>query len=791
MNLIIFVLLLALGASAQTTINGSRSILGAWDASGATSTKPLKSGTATPGTCSVPEMYFETDATAGTNIWLCTATNTWTQVTGAGLPSTGGTGIVVQTGASTTAARSILVDANEIALTNPDGVSGNLLLAFASNIDISSKTFRPPGSNTLPVSCTLGQIYFDRDATAGQNLYGCTATNVWTLLGGGSADPNTVTAAGTLTSNAPMIGAGSKAAAVGSRSGNTTEFATVSGTKTASKQLAFDASGNIVASAYDTGGTGVTSVAGLADGKITITSTSIVTVGAYSLNCQGTDGRWVPTTLGPLTYTRTGGTESGTARFQANCNGGSPQLEALYDSSMTASNYSISGGAEVSGSDYSSGSVTPLGSVTIVGGDWTTATDARSLANVPTYTGGDFLTLTGNDFDFDTTSFLGTTQAWTAAHSSDSTYNYCADAGANDTYACSISPAITAYATGAHYFFKANTVNTGAATINFNSLGAKTIKKYTSTSGADLADADIRAGAIVEVVYDGTNMQLVNQLGNAGSGGTPGGSTTQVQYNSSSAFAGSAGLTWDDTNRILYVTRSNVNSTGGYVYAGNTAGAGAGDRAGFLAYIDNNTGSNAEMTRRQQNLDGTGAGSWALFGLGQSGSYYNVTSRNNSQGTVHIGGGTDAYVGWTTFTSTAMSRFADAATAGRGLASIQGAPTELTGQTGNVAAQTLLASSHTAGTYRVCGFASVTATGTGSTVAWTLSWRSPASGTDLTHNLFWSSGAAETDTFSVATANEFNVCKVIRSTGASAISLDPGDMNTATYTTAWTVERLR
>lgn len=63
-----------------------------------------------------------------------------------------------------------------------------------------------------------------------------------------------VTAAGTLTSNAPMIGAGSKAASVGSRSGNTTEFATVNGTKTTGKQLRFDASGNIEASASDIGG---------------------------------------------------------------------------------------------------------------------------------------------------------------------------------------------------------------------------------------------------------------------------------------------------------------------------------------------------------------------------------------------------------------------------------------------------------------------------------------------------------------------------------------------------------
>ena len=40
---------------------------------------------------------------------------------------------------------------------------------------------------SLPATCTVGQRYFKTDATAGQNLYGCTATNTWTLLGDGNA----------------------------------------------------------------------------------------------------------------------------------------------------------------------------------------------------------------------------------------------------------------------------------------------------------------------------------------------------------------------------------------------------------------------------------------------------------------------------------------------------------------------------------------------------------------------------------------------------------------------------
>jgi hypothetical protein len=124
--------------------------------------------------------------------------------------------------------------------------------------------------NTLNV---LIQCYDASDNLIAQNGHQLTSVNAATVTfsaaqtgrcvangnggsGGGGSDPNAVTAPGTLTSNAPVIGAGSKAVAVGTRSGNTTEFATVTGSKTTNKQLAFDASGNVIASATDIGGSG-------------------------------------------------------------------------------------------------------------------------------------------------------------------------------------------------------------------------------------------------------------------------------------------------------------------------------------------------------------------------------------------------------------------------------------------------------------------------------------------------------------------------------------------------------
>jgi len=116
-----------------------------------------------------------------------------------------------------------------------------------------------------------------------------------------------------------------------------------------------------------------------------------------------------------------------------------------------------------------------------------------------------------------------------------------ADAGSNDTYVVTLTPAPVAYVTGEHYRFKANTANTGACTINFNSLGAKTIKKAAGGITTDLADNDIRAGQWVDLVYDGTNMQMQSQLGNTPSGGgSPGGSDGDIQYRvDGSTFGGS------------------------------------------------------------------------------------------------------------------------------------------------------------------------------------------------------------------------------------------------------------
>lgn len=86
---------------------------------------------------------------------------------------------------------------------------------------------------------------------------------------------------------------------------------------------------------------------------------------------------------------------------------------------------------------------------------------------------------------------------------------YGEDAEASDTYAITVLPSIGAYYTGMIVIFKANTANTGAATLNVNTIGAAAIKKQKDQA---LETGDILAGQTVTLVYDGTNFQMISTL---------------------------------------------------------------------------------------------------------------------------------------------------------------------------------------------------------------------------------------------------------------------------------------
>jgi hypothetical protein len=76
-----------------------------------------------------------------------------------------------------------------------------------------------------------------------------------------------------------------------------------------------------------------------------------------------------------------------------------------------------------------------------------------------------------------------------------------------DTITAVGSPTVAAYAAGQMFYFVAAGANTGAVTINIDSLGAKSITRDGTTA---LAAGDIQSGEVCVIVYDGTQFQLVN-----------------------------------------------------------------------------------------------------------------------------------------------------------------------------------------------------------------------------------------------------------------------------------------
>lgn len=107
-----------------------------------------------------------------------------------------------------------------------------------------------------------------------------------------------------------------------------------------------------------------------------------------------------------------------------------------------------------------------------------------------------------------------------------------------DTLTGSLTPAIAAYAAGNLFSFVAANTNTGATTINLNSLGAKSITKFGSTA---LAAGDIVSGQLYLIEYDGTRFQLINPSGILGVSNISFGSTGLTPSTSTSGSVTVAG----------------------------------------------------------------------------------------------------------------------------------------------------------------------------------------------------------------------------------------------------------
>jgi hypothetical protein len=113
----------------------------------------------------------------------------------------------------------------------------------------------------------------------------------------------------------------------------------------------------------------------------------------------------------------------------------------------------------------------------------------------------------------------------TSAQVQDGVFTYLTSVSGTNTLTATASVLMNAYVAGQVFYFLAPNANTGAVTININSIGAKSIYKEASV---DLVNDDIIAGSIVTIIYDGTNFQLASSSGTGG--GASGGGGDEIFY---------------------------------------------------------------------------------------------------------------------------------------------------------------------------------------------------------------------------------------------------------------------
>ena len=144
------------------------------------------------------------------------------------------------------------------------------------------------------------------------------------------------------------------------------------------------------------------------------------------------------------------------------------------------------------------------------------------------------------------------------------TFTGAADTGAADAYAIAPTMAIAAYAAYQRFQFVAANTNTTASTLAVSGLAAKAIKHLDGTA---LLAADIIAGEMVDVGYDGTNFQLLSATGLRGT------ASTWRAAQTFAALATMSGAAWNEAKgtNIASATTTDIGAAvGNYVHVTGT-----------------------------------------------------------------------------------------------------------------------------------------------------------------------------------------------------------------------------
>lgn len=141
--------------------------------------------------------------------------------------------------------------------------------------------------------------------------------------------------------------------------------------------------------------------------------------------------------------------------------------------------------------------------------------------------------------------------------------------GSGAAYTLTTGQSLTAYATGQTFRIKASFTCNAAATLNVDGIGAKNITKNGTQA---TVSGDIISGVVYEVAYDGTQFQVIGQLGDA----------TLTAIAALSWSSGSPLLQWTAADTVSLTLAPSVTTIAA------STGAAAGTPAGrFTNTIDN------------------------------------------------------------------------------------------------------------------------------------------------------------------------------------------------------------
>jgi hypothetical protein len=179
-----------------------------------------------------------------------------------------------------------------------------------------------------------------------------------------------------------------------------------------------------------------------------------------------------------------------------------------------------------------------------------------------------------------------------AAQVQDNAITYLTSVAGTNTITAVGAVGMTAYATGQRFTFVSAGANTGAATININSIGAKALTKNGTTA---LSAGDIPSGAAVEVVYDGTQFQVVSAMPVTATGDVVG--PASATDNAVVRFDATTGKLIQNSVVIIADTTGDVTGVGNLTASGNltaggvaTIGAGSVSAPSLTTTGDTNTG---------------------------------------------------------------------------------------------------------------------------------------------------------------------------------------------------------